>query len=120
MMRDNEWWTGQLRAALPSASEWVVVPARHGAWIRNLVPQLWPFGARLIAVRGGEVVVFSSNVARIRARREVWRGLGRDLEVRPHLQNRVLRIRDHGSTLQLQVDGPFDVDRLMRALARLP
>lgn len=120
MTRDNEWWTGQLRDALPSASEWVGVPARHGSWIRNLVPRLWPFGARLIAVRGEEVVVLSSNIARIRARREVCRGLGRDLDLRPHLQSPALRIRNHGSTRRLQIDGSFDVERLQPALARLP
>ena len=117
MRPDNEWWTPQLRDALPSASEWVAVPARHGSWLRNFVPSLGP---RLIAVRGEEVVVFSSNTARTRVRREVWRGRRRDLDVRPYLWNHVLRIQDHSSTLRLQVDGTFDVDRLLRALDRLP
>ena len=115
--RGNEWWTRQLRDMLPSASEWVVVPARHGSWLRNFVPSLGP---RLIAVRGEEVVVFSSNIARTRARREVWRGPRSDLDARPYFLNYLLRIRDHGSTLRLQVDGSFDVDRILRALDRLP
>jgi hypothetical protein len=115
--RENQWWADQLRHTLPSASEWVVVPASHGSWIRN-VPPFWQLGGRLIAVRGEEVVVFSSNIARTRARREVWRGLRRDLDVQPHLQNHVLRVRDHGSTLRLQIDGSFDVGRLMRVLVR--
>lgn len=120
MRPDNEWWARQLRDALPSASEWVVVPATHGSWIRNFFPPLWQYGGRLIADRGEEAVVFSQNIARSRARREVWRGLRRDLDVRPYVQNRMLRIGDHGSTLRLQVDGSFNVDRLLRALDRLP
>ena len=118
--RDNEWWARQLGHVLPSASEWVVVPARNGAWIRNFVPWLWPFGSRLIAVRGEEVLVFSQNIARTRGRREVWRGRRRELDARPYVQSRMLRIGDHGSTVRLQVDGRSDVDRLRRALDRLP
>jgi len=102
---------------LPSASEWVVVPARNGSWLRNFVPSLGP---RLIAVRGEEVVVFSTNIPRTRARREVWRGLRSDLDARPYFLNYLLRIRDHDSTLRLQVDGTHDVNRLLGALARLP
>jgi hypothetical protein len=113
---DNEWWTNQLRDMLPSASEWVVVPARHGSWLRNFVPSLGP---RLIAVRGEEVVVFSQNIARTRARREVWRGLRSDLDVRSYFLDHLLRIRGHGPTLRLQVDGSLDVDRILRKLDRI-
>lgn len=115
--RGNEWWTNQLRDMLPSASEWVVVPARNGSWLRNFVPALGP---RLIAVRGEEVVVFSSNIARTRVRREVWRGIRSDLDLRPYFLDYLLRIRDHGSTLRLQVDGSFDVDRILRVLDHRP
>lgn len=118
--RDNAWWTSQLEDLLPSASEWVAVPARHGSWVRNFVPALWSYGPRLIAVRGGEVVVFSTNIARTRARREVWRGRTDELEVRPYLRSYVLRIRADRPKLRLQVDGTYAVDRLTRALDRLP